>query len=345
MRKIVALLLCLWMLPAALAGELPYPASTVISVLPLTQAQRSLVDYLYTPILRCESRIELPRGTLYEDVSAAMNALMQNYPELFHLGRSYSISYYQNTPEYATHVTPGYRMDAAAADALRDALMAQAYLAADSAYDPEPILDVLCRSVTYGGDEEMRHTAVGPLLQGAATCEGYAQAVSLILRLKGIPCGVIVGMATDSAGQTDHHAWNIAHMNGYTLLDLTWNDQSHLGLNTRWYYGLSTAQMGRDHYPDAGQSIPACGEQDNWHAQRGLVIATEEELFAALRIFSRNGEVNLRFTDHALFSRTAYDANALLDDFNLRCPEDAFYGSYSITHSDAQLCVILQRAE
>lgn len=345
MRKIIALLLCLWMFPTALAQELPYPADTMLSVLPLTQAQRSLVDTLYLPILRSESRISLPQGTLYEDVSAAMNALMQDYPELFHLGRSYSIGYYQNTPEYATHVTPSYRMDAAAAAALREALMAQAYLAADSADDPEPILDVLCRSVIYGGDEEMRHTAVGPLLQGAATCEGYAQAATLILRLKGIPCGVIVGSATDSAGQTDRHAWNIARMNGYTLLDLTWNDQNGLGLNTRWYYGLSTAQMARDHAPDTNQVIPFCGEQDNWHAQRGLLITTEEELLSALRHFSLAGEVNLRFADHALYIRTAQDTNALLDDFNRRFPEDAFYGSYSITHSDAQLCVILQHAE
>lgn len=345
MRKIIALLLCLWMFPTALAQELPYPADTVLSVLPLTQAQRSLVDTLYLPILRSESRISLPQGTLYEDVSAAMNALMQDYPELFHLGRSYSIGYYQNTPEYATHVTPSYRMDAAAAAALREALMAQAYLAADSADDPEPILDVLCRSVSYGGDEEMRHTAVGPLLQGAATCEGYAQAATLILRLKGIPCGVIVGSATDSAGQTDRHAWNIARMNGYTLLDLTWNDQNGLGLNTRWYYGLSTAQMARDHAPDTNQVIPFCGEQDNWHAQRGLLITTEEELLSSLRHFSLAGEVNLRFADHALYIRAAQDTNALLDDFNRRFPEDAFYGSYSITHSDAQLCVILQHAE
>ena len=345
MRKIIALLLCLWMLPAALAEAPPYPASTVISVIPLTQAQRSLADYLYAPILRCESRIELPRGTLYEDVSAAMNALMQDYPELFHLGRSYSIGYYQNTPEYASYVTPTYRMPAEEAASLRDALMAQAYLAADSAYDPEPILDVLCRSVSYGGDEEMRHTAVGPLLQGAATCEGYAQAVTLLLRLKGIPCGVIVGDAMDSSGNVDRHAWNIAHMNGYTLLDLTWNDQNHLGLNTRWYYGLSTTQMGRDHFPDADQIIPACGEQDNWHALRGLVIGSESELYTALRTFSREGQINLRFTDSALYARTAHDTNALLDDFNLACPEDAFYGAYTFVFSDAQLCVILQRTE
>jgi hypothetical protein len=344
-RKLLALLLMLMLLPCALAETLPYPESTVISVLALTDAQRRLADFLYGPVLRGETHIALPDKTLYGDVSAAMGCLMQDYPELFHLGRNYSVGYYRDEPEYATWVEPSYRVEASAAAALREQLLRQARLAAGFSPDPDVILDVLCQSVLYGGDEEMRHTAVGPLLQGAATCEGYAQAVTLVCRIKGIPCGVIVGNATDNAGRTDRHAWNLLRMNGYTLLDLTWNDQNNLGLNTRWYYGLSTQQMAADHVPDGNQRIPDCGVQDNWHAQRGLVIASEDELYAALRIFIREGQVNLRFSDRSLYARAAHDTHALLDAFNRACPEDAFYGAYSIVHSDAQLCVILQRAE
>lgn len=345
MRKLIALLLALCLTPFALAESLPYPESTVISVLTLTDAQRRLADFLYGPVLRGEAHIDLPDKTRYDDVSTAMNSLMQDYPELFHLGRNYSVGYYRNAPEYATWVEPVYRMGAREAASLREQLLAQARLAADYSPDLDVILDVLCQSVFYGGDEEMRHTAVGPLLQGAATCEGYAQAVTLVCRMKGIPCGVIVGNATDSNGSTDRHAWNIARMNGYTLIDLTWSDQNGLGLNTRWYYGLSSQQMAADHFPDAGQNIPLCGEQDNWHARRGLVINTEAELLSALRIFSREGQINLRFADSALYARAAHDTTSLLDAFNRACPEDAFYGAYSIVHSDAQLCVILQRAE
>lgn len=345
MRKLIALLLALCLIPCALAESRPYPDSTVLSVLTLTDAQRRLADFLYGPILRGETHIDLPDKTLYDDVSAAMGCLMQDYPELFHLGRNYSVGYYRNKPEYATWVEPVYRMDAAEAASLREQLLAQARLAADFSPDLDVILDVLCQSVLYGGNEEMRHTAVGPLLQGAATCEGYAQAVALVCRMKGIPCGVIIGNATDNAGRTDRHAWNLLRINGYTLLDLTWNDQNGIGLNTRWYYGLSTRQMAADHLPDAGQNIPHCGEQDNWHAQRGLVIATEAELLSALRMFSREGQINLRFADSALYARAAHDTHALLDDFNRACPQDAFYGAYSIVHSDAQQCVILQRTE
>lgn len=346
MRKLTALLLLLALLaPCALALELPYDESTVLSVLDLTPAQRQLADFLYEPVLQGDERILLPEKTLYDDVSVAMNCLSQDYPELFHLDEQYAIGYYRNTPEYASWVEPTYRMDAVQAAEVRAALYAQARLAADYSPDLDVILDVLCQSVVYGGDEELRHTAVGALLQGAATCGGYAEAVSLICRMKGIPCGVIVGEAMDSSGNVDRHAWNILYQRGYSLLDLTWNDQNGLGVNTRWYYGLSTAQMRVDHFPDAGQTIPLCGDQDNWHVLHGLTVSNQEELDAGLRLFSASGSVNLRFTDEDLYQRVVRDVSAILDDFNSRCPESAFGGSYTIIHSDPQRCLILQRTE
>ena len=124
MRKLLALLLMLMLLPCALAETLPYPESTVISVLALTDAQRRLADFLYGPILRGETHIDLPDKTLYDDVSAAMGCLMQDYPELFHLGRNYSVGYYRNKPEYATWLEPTYRMDATEAASLREQLLA-----------------------------------------------------------------------------------------------------------------------------------------------------------------------------------------------------------------------------
>lgn len=324
MRKALVLLLLMLLPLRADALALPYEEDTVLSVLEMTPPQRTLANFLYTPVFNMETRIDLPKGTAYDDVSAAMGCLMQDYPELFHLGKDYVIGYYRDAPETAVWLEPAYRMSAEEAAQARAVLYAQAYLIADAAADAEALHDQLCTLIRYGGDTELRHTAVGALLEGTATCEGYAQALTLLYRMKGIPCGVIIGNATDNAGRTDRHAWNLLRMNGYTLLDLTWNDQNGISLNTRWYYGLSTRQMAADHLPDAGQNIPPCGEQDNWHAQRGLVIATEAELLSALQMFSREGQINLRFADSALYARAAHDTHALLDDFNRACPQDAF---------------------
>jgi hypothetical protein len=218
-----------------------------------------------------------------------------------------------------------------------------AYLAAAQSTDPLALHDHVCDIVSYGGDTEMAHTAVGALLDGQATCEGYAQALTLLYRMAGIPCGVVTGTAVDSHGRADRHAWNISDIDGYCLIDATWNDQEHLGLNTHWYYGLSTAQMGKDHFPDRDQSIPACGEQINWHQVRGYVVYTKADADAAIRRLIDGEVVNLRIPDRQLYHQLAVNTHAYLEDYNNRNPRNGFYGSYSVTKSDAQQCLILYR--
>lgn len=343
-RLLLLLILCLLPLSAR-AVTLPYAPDTVLSVLELTDSQHALAESLYTPVFNMAERIELPKGTAYDDVSAAMACLMQDYPELFHLGKDYTIGYYRDTPQFAAWVEPTYRMSAGEAADARAVLYAQAYLIADASAGAEALHDTLCSLVAYGGDTDMRHTAVGALFQGQATCEGYAQALTLLYRMKGIPCGVVTGTATDASGVSERHSWCIADIGGYTLIDPTWNDQDGLGLNTHWYYGLSTGQMAADHTPDAGQAIPDCGSQANWHAARGYVISTQAEADEAIRRLVQGETVNLRITDAALYHALAEDTFSWLDGYNRRCPEDAFYGAYSVTKCDTQGCVILQGAQ
>lgn len=343
MRKLLLILILLALLvPCASALTLPYGEDTVISALGLTSTQRSLVEYLYTPVFNGETRIDLPKNTLYDDVSAAMESLMQDYPELFHLGKNYTIRYYQHQPEYATSVEPQYRMSQQEAAALRSALYSQAYLLVDSAATVEDVHDLMCSRVTYGGDTEMRHTAVGVLLEGQATCEGYAQALTLLLRMGDIPCGMVSGTAVDSQGSSARHSWNIAYVGGYTLIDATWNDQDGMGLITHWYYGLSTQQMAADHFPDADQVLPVCGEQHNWHSVRGYTVSTRDQADAAIRRLIAGETVNVRCTSWQMYQLLA-DTYTYLESYNSAHPGAGFYGSYSASCSDAQQCVILFR--
>ena len=348
MRKFLFLLAAAAMLMLsvpALALTPPYAEETILSVVTLTDAQRALRDELYIPIFNGREKITLPKGTRYDDVAPVMASLMQDYPELFHLDQHYSVGYYTHAPELATYLEPQYRMNSSEAAAARSSLYAAAYLLADAFPDAQALHDALCGRVTYGGATEMRHTAVGALLTGQATCEGYAQALTLLYRMADIPCGVIVGEATDFTGMTERHSWNIATLDGYTLIDATWNDQSSLGLNTHWYFGLSTRQMGMDHVPDAGQIIPPCGDQSNWHTRHGQVITTQAEADAALRMFVHGETLNLRITDAGLYRTLAEGTYDYITGYNERNPDATFYGAYSLISSDAQMCLILQRAE
>lgn len=351
MRRFLSLLLTLLLLPALSArAELPlvYPEATVVSVMRLTEKQRALAAYLYGPVLYGSEKIDLPSGTRYDDVGPAMQCLMLDYPEMFHLGRSYTISYWQNEPDEAIAVTPTYRMDAETAARLREQLYAEALRMIRADATAVGLHDALLSRVTYGGSNELRHTAVGALLYGTATCEGYAQALTLLYRLAGIPCGIVTGTGVESStGREESHSWNIADLAGWTLIDATWNDQEGAGVNTRWYFGLSSRQMAADHTPDPTMDVPACHDYASWHRSTGRYAASQEDVFRALQLLVDTGEpVNLRITDAALYQRIAADPGAMLDAYNEWCPRGSeFYGRYSYLTCDAQRCVIIMRTQ
>ncbi len=352
MRRLLAGLMALAMMLALVpcAGAemaLPYPAYTVLSVQGLTDAQQALVDMLYAPVMAHQSSIPLPEGTLYADVSAAMQSLTIDYPELFHLDKAYSIRYWESTPHLATHVMPTYRMDADEAGQVRELLYLEARQMVQEFRTPEALHDALLERMWYGGEEWYRHTAQGALLFYQATCEGYAQGISLLYRMAGVPCGVVSGMAVNNAGVREGHSWNIAYLNGYTFIDATWNDQSQQELNTHWYYGLSTGQLSVTHTPDANLDVPFCGEQDNWHLTRRCMVYSMAYMYDAIRHWVREGgTLNVRFTDEAVYRAVVGDMNGFLTGYNESASvEDAFYGAYSWTCSDTQLCLIMQRVD
>ncbi len=338
-----ALLLTMLLWPSAANAA---PEGLVLSAAALTESQQALALFLYQPLLDGESRIDLPEDTDYDDVSPAMNSLLRDRPELFHIGQSYSVGYVQHQPDVARYVTPEYRMDVAQANLLRQELYAIARDLAAQYPAPDALHDALLARVTYGGDTDLRHTAVGALIEGHATCEGYAQALSLLYRTAGIPCGMVTGTATDGAGLSQPHAWNIADIGGPTLIDATWNDQEHLDLVTHWYFGLSTRQMAADHQIAPDQRVPDCGDQANWHRVRGLYAASVEEIYAHIAHLAATGEaLNLRIADGALFAALAEDTYDFLGEYNEQAGDAGFYGGYSVVSSPAQGCVILQKAQ
>lgn len=319
---------------------------TVVSVWRLNSRQQALLNALYGPLMACQEEIALPEDTPYDDVQPVMEALTTNYPELLHVDTKYTVTYYQNAPEIAVAVRPRYRMDADTAQVMRDRMNEAALALAMQCSSAEEAHDALLARVTYGGDGEMKHTAYGALVQGYATCEGYAKALTLLYRLGGVPCGVVTGMATRSDGLTERHAWVVASLGGWTLIDPTWNDQEGAGVNTHWYYGLSTEQLGRSHRPDAHLSVPACTDGANWHRWHGAVMTEEADFYRAMQLLVTAGTpVNLRIPDRGLYASVKEDPGAWLDRYNSLYPEDAFYGSYTWMSDDSQQCLILMRSE
>ncbi len=85
---------------------------------------------------------------------------------------------------------------------------------------------------------------------GTAVCEGYAKAFGLLMKLAGIECHYVTGLAYNGLYSFGiGHAWNIVKLDGsYYHIDTTWDDPSWDEDRIRYdYFLISDAQMSLDH--------------------------------------------------------------------------------------------------
>ncbi|HIY21890.1 MAG TPA: S-layer homology domain-containing protein [Candidatus Flavonifractor merdigallinarum] len=112
--------------------------------------------------------------------------------------------------------------------------------------------DYLCSTVTYQDYGSESHTAYGALVNHAAVCQGYTQAMDLLCYLSGIDCEHIFG---SSRGQT--HSWVRVKIEGqWYNVDTTWDDQTS-GIHYD-YFLVSDRTLSADHTWKAYPNWPTC---------------------------------------------------------------------------------------
>ncbi len=70
----------------------------------------------------------------------------------------------------------------------------------------------------------------GALINHSTVCEGYARSFKYLMDDLGIPCLIACGVAVNSSGETENHAWNYVCLNGnWYAIDVTWDDPVIVG--------------------------------------------------------------------------------------------------------------------
>lgn len=112
--------------------------------------------------------------------------------------------------------------------------------------------DYLCSTVTYRDYGSESHTAYGALVNHAAVCQGYTQAMDLLCYLSGIDCEHIFG---SSRGQA--HSWVRVNVDGqWYNVDTTWDDQTS-GIRYD-YFLVSDDTLSADHTWKVYPNWPTC---------------------------------------------------------------------------------------
>ena len=341
-KWLILVLMCLVPVMAWAAPDAPYAIETAPRYALLTEKQQALLDLLYVSATAGETRVNLPEGTLYDDAAAAMELLVTDFPELAGLQSEYALGYYQHRPEVATYAELRYTVTDEALQRMREALLSAAnelvYGAKGDDFARELYLhDTICARVTYDLSASNAHNAYGALVEGRAGCEGYAQAMTLLCRMAGMPCTMVTGMGWDGTYMRPH-AWNMVQIQGHWgHVDATYNDQQE---TLHWYFNLSDGQLSADH---TWEYLPFSAPDEaamEYHSALNCTARSLSEAENLLLQGMQNGAVSIRFADEKDYLAFTEDVEGALERANQRT-ETPFYGAYQVLVSPQQRCVMV----
>lgn len=158
-------------------------------------------------------------------------------------------------------------------------------------------------------------TAYGCLVNGNATCQGYAEAFLLLMQKLEIPAGIVFG--TTEGGD---HAWNYVYLNGaYYWVDVTWDDPSfkeELSSLQHTYFLINDELLQRTRTIDAINSgvVPVCSAmQANYFVRNGdyLTEYRFSEIDARMTKARAQGSIEVMFDDKRDLDEAA---NALFEE-------------------------------
>ena len=103
------------------------------------------------------------------------------------------------------------------------------------------------------------YSAKNAFVDRSCVCQGYAEGFELLAEAAGLDATFVAGVATNSSGKTESHAWNQVKINGnWYNVDVTWDDPTYAGKtandhsgNRYDYFLVSKAQLEKDHSADS----------------------------------------------------------------------------------------------
>lgn len=224
-------------------------------------------------------------GNFKSDISAAFQALCDDYPEMFWLPSSYMLSRTESgeiavmfdgkaesyTLSYLASKSEAKEMKARLDGVLNSVAAATKNLS--SQFEAELYIhDFICNNTTYNTNGKYIYSAYGALVDKNAVCEGYSRAFALLCSKAGINSFLVRGV---SRGQ--NHMWNTVSIdNAWYNIDVTWDDQNLQGNPTYSYFNLTDAELNIDHTP-ASHINPKSGAAD----ESGLFNLTKNSCTAA----------------------------------------------------------------
>ncbi len=285
--------------------------------------------YLYSVIIQnvqsCPENIEVP-AVSDVDLTKLGYALRNDNPEYFNIGLSSRMykkglkSFYTTTYEldYDTYTA---RLREAEGIASAIITKAQEYT---SVYEQEKYVhDYIINHCSYADPSESPsyNTMYGCLVEGKASCEGYARTFQYILNQLNIDNRLVTGESTNDGVNYAGHMWNYVVLDGEGyFVDLTADDQNLQDSSLRHtYFNVDTDEILITHR-NINEPIPlTTANKYNYFVYEGLEFSVgsgdlfESAVYNAVFVALSRGEksIELKFTSGPVLQQ---GINALFND-------------------------------
>lgn len=212
---------------------------------------------------------------LGDDYQSAIEAFVHDHPEIFYLDVNKMYLNIQTTTKflkttYNVYIAPAEGTTYLSEEFANTSQIEKAIMEIENAKqeilqklqstDYKNIIfihDYLVDNIEYDSNYTARGTynIYGALVEHKCVCEGYAKAFKYLLNSAGYDCELLQGIATNSSGKSENHAWNaVCLKDTWYQVDVTWDDPIIIGNLKRSnseikykYFLKGTNQFNKDH--------------------------------------------------------------------------------------------------
>ncbi len=307
----------------------------------LTAEEQTVYTVVLESIYDMPERIEIPKMST-GNLNRIFTALSYDNPDLFCLGLNCKVY----TEGLKTYFEPTYSLDSETYKKQKtelEAVVPAILKGAEkftSLYEKELYIhDYLITNCVYVSPETSAaaNTAYGCIVNGKASCEGYARAFQYLLSKLNIDNRLVTGESTEDGENYIGHMWNYVVLDGEGyFVDVTWDDpKTATQVLRHTFFNVTTNDILLEHR-NIEQTLPLCtAKKYNYFVYENAFInnvATEQlEVAVENAVINASGRgykcVELRFNDAAslqqakdtLFNTgviyTIYHDVGLIEDF------------------------------
>lgn len=300
---------------------------------PAGAGQDDVRAILLDALLNSKSSVSLPlneKTDTADEVFALINSLLQEDPRiLYYAGCTYysnGLVKFQYAKDPQTAKTHGDALELKANDIIAGVIKPEM-----SDYEKElAIHDYIvnhCRYDTANVEADTippeSFSAYGALVNGVAVCEGYAEAMKLLLDKAGVPTMIVIGYS-----QGVGHAWNLVKIqNSYYQVDATWDDpvmNDGTDVLTYTYFNLTDEEMAIDHIWEKKDYPAGMNVAYNYHQINKLTAQSSKEFIdiAVSQLTKGNKTVSIKLLNGVI---NTFNMDAAISSICMRIQHGVMY--------------------